>query len=197
MKEDELASAAKGIQLNVTEEEALFPEKATKSQSRTCLWYDYCIDRITASMFSRVYKCAETKYLITLIKSIMQYSHVNPAISSLKSDTDNEDHAREIYRESMESDHESFCMQSAGTLVSTKFLFLGASPDGITSFCCCGTGLLEVKCPYKYRNSDILLITDSDFYLRLDQNDKWEVDTLHEYYFQIQGQNGNLEQTLL
>ena len=190
MKEDELASAVKGIQLNVTEEEALFLEKATKSQSRTCLWYDHRIGRITASMFGRVYKCAETKYPTALVKSIMQYSHVNPAIPSLKWGRDNEDHARENYRTSMESNHESFCMQSAGLLVSTKFPFLGASPDGITSCSCCGAGLLEIKCPYKYRNSEISSITDSNFYLRLNQNNKWEVDTRHEYYFQIQGQMG-------
>ena len=189
MKEDELTNAVKGIKLHVTEEEASFLERATKDQSRTCLWYDHCIGRITASMFGRVYKCAERKYPTTLVKTIMQYSYVNPAIPSLKWGRDNEDHARENYRASMQSDHEGFCVQSAGLLVSTTFPFLGASPDGITSCSCCA-GLLKIKCPYKHRNSDITTITDSDFYLRLGQHGKWEVDTHHEYYFQIQGQMG-------
>ena len=190
MKEDELENVVKDIQLKVTEEEALFLEKATRSQSRTCLWYDHRIGRITASMFGRVYKCAETKYPTALVKSLMQYSHVNPTIPSLKWGHDNEDHAREKYKISMEPHHESFSVQSAGLLVSTKFPFLGASPDGVISCTCCGTGLLEIKCPYKYRNSDIKSITDSNFYLQLDQNHKWEVDKRHEYYCQIQGQMG-------
>ena len=189
MKEDELARAVKNIQLKVTEEEVLFLEKATKNQSRTCLWYDHRIGRITASMFGRVYKCAETKYPNTLIKSVMQYSYVNPAIPSLKWGRDNEDHAREKYRVSMKS-HEDFSLQSAGLLVSTKFPFLGASPDGIISCSCCGTGLLEIKCPYKYRDCNIESINDSDFYLRLNEANEWEVNTEHEYYFQIQGQMG-------
>ena len=190
MEEDELARAIENFQLKVTEEEAIFLEKATKEQSRTCLWHDHQIGRVTASMFGRVCKCAETKYPSTLVKSIMQYSYVNPAIPSLKWGRDNEDHARENYRVAMESHHEFFSLQSAGLLVSTKFPYLGASPDGVICCSCCGTGLLEIKCPYKYRNCDIKSVSDSDFYLQLNQSGQWELDTQHEYFFQIQGQMG-------
>ena len=190
MEKDELERAVNNIELKVTEEEALFLEKATRNQSRTCLWYDHRIGRITASMFGHVFKCAETKYPTTLVKSIMQYSCINPAIPSLKWGRDNEDHAREEYREYMKRNHESFSLQLAGLLVSTKLPFLGASPDGITFCSCCGTGLLEIKCPYKYRDCDIKSINDSDFYLQLNTNDEWELNVTHEYYFQIQGQMG-------
>ena len=85
-------------------------------------------------MFDRVFKCIETKYPNTLVKSVMQCSYyfIN-------------DHARENlkYRVSMES-HEGFSLQSAaGLLVSTKFPFLGASLDGIIHCSCYGTWLLE------------------------------------------------------
>lgn len=82
----------------------------------------------------------------------------------------------------MESHHECFSLQSAGLQVSTKFPYLGALPDGIISCSCCGTGLLEIKCPYKYRNCDIKSISDSDFYLQLNQSGQWELDTQHDIF---------------
>ena len=54
----------------------------------------------------------------------------------------------------MEKNHVDFEILPAGLLVSTKYPFLGATPDGLLSCSCCGTGLLEVKCPHKYRDSD-------------------------------------------
>ena len=39
--------------------------------------------------------------------------------------------------------------------VGTEFPFLGASPDGLMYVGVGGSALVEVKCPYKHRNSTI------------------------------------------
>ncbi len=33
--------------------------------------------------------------------------------------------------------------------------YIGASPDGIINCTCCGTGVLEVKCPYSHQGERI------------------------------------------
>lgn len=92
-----------------------------------------CTEQLHPCLSMYVRKCAETKYPTTLVKSIMQYSNLNLAIPSTKWGCDNEDHAREEYRVSMDPRHECFSLQSAGLLVSTKFPFLNVSLDGVFS----------------------------------------------------------------
>ena len=71
MSESNLKAAVEDIQINITESEAEFLEKATKDQSSSCIWYDHRIGRIMASLMGKVAKCAERKFLTSLVNSIM------------------------------------------------------------------------------------------------------------------------------
>ena len=84
--------------------------------------------------------------------------------------------------------HVNFEILPAGLLVSTKYPFLGATPDGLVSCSCCDIGLLEVKCPYKYRDSDPHDINDTSFYLQRESDGTMMLNQDHDYYFQGQGQ---------
>ena len=43
---------------------------------------------------------------------------------------------------------------------------MGASPDGIVSCECCGSGVVEIKCPYSCKDKSFLEATaDSMFFL--------------------------------
>ena len=79
---------------------------------------------------------------------------------------------------------------SMGLVVNTKHTHLGASPDGGVSCSCCGTGLLEIKCPYKHRDSHPLEVADSNFYLHASStvDGATELKRTHDYFVQIQGQ---------
>ena len=147
MKEDELASAVKGSQLNVIEEEALFLEKATKGQA-SARTYNHCIGRITTSMFGHVYTCAETKHPTCLDKAIMQYSHVNPTIPWIViMTTMQEETTRHPWNLSWKL-LSTICWSTGEHNISVSwcftrwyhFLFL---------LCCCGVRLQEIKCLYK------------------------------------------------
>ena len=65
-----------------------------------------------------------------------------------------------------------FEMHTAGLLIRTYYTFLGATPDGVVSCYCCGSGLLEVKCPYKYRDIIPSDITDENLLADTTRQDK-------------------------
>lgn len=46
--------------------------------------------------------------------------------------------------------------ESRGLLVNPKYPYLGASIDGLVICEDCGTGLIEVKCPYSSERSQVL-----------------------------------------
>ena len=78
----------------------------------------------------------------------------------------------------------NFCCEPCGLVVKPLYLYLGASPEGTISCGCCGSGLLEIKCPFNGRNShpDALCCINTSFL-----NSQGLVCT-HKYYTQVQGQ---------
>ena len=85
----------------------------------------------------------------------------------------------------MKNDHQNFSLSDNGLVIST---YLGASPDGIIDCSCCGSGIIEVKCPYKYRDVNPWQINDKKSFLQLDNDGKLSLSTIHDYYYQVQGQ---------
>ena len=49
-----------------------------------------------------------------------------------------------------------------------QIAFLCASPDGIVSCCCCGRGILEIKCSFKNKKKAIQNAADEDLTFCLD-----------------------------
>ena len=145
-------------------------------------------------MIGKVVKCAEKKFPTSLVNSIMQYNIPNPDIPALKWGRQNEERAKESYRIEMDKHHNNFSVHSTGLLVSTKYPFLGATPDGTISCSCCGTGLLEIKCPYTYRNVNPSDIMNESFYLQTKSDGTKVLDSSHDYHYQIQSQ---MEEELL
>ena len=62
-----------------------------------------------------------------------------------------EDSARKEYLKKAEETHVSFNYRSAGFHVNIQYPKLGATPEGVIECECCGAGIIEIKCPYKYR----------------------------------------------
>ena len=59
--------------------------------------------------------------------------------------------------------------------------FLGATPDGVIS----DEAIVEVKCPYKHRNSEI---SESIVFLEKNTDGDLTLKKDHKYYYQVQGQ---------
>ena len=115
------------------------------------------------------------------------YKQRSLQVPALKWGINHEDTAREQYVEVMRHQHQSFECYPVGLVVNPEYPHLGASPDGAVSCLCCGSGLLEIKCPYKYKNHHPHDISDASFYLHRNGEHICLKET-HDYYMQVQGQ---------
>ncbi len=68
-----------------------------------------------------------------------------------------------------------------GFILSSKYLFMGASPDGFVSYQCCGRGVLEIKCPYSCRNKKSSEFEDEVSFLEKLPEGKMEIKRTHSY----------------
>ena len=79
-------------------------------------------------------------------------------------------------------------MTECGLFLSEREFFLGATPDALVSCACCGSGIVEVKCPFCKRHYAIEeAAKDPQFCLETCEGQtKLKAD--HQYYFQVQCQ---------
>ena len=121
----------------------------------------------------------------------MQYSTVNPNIPALQWGREHESIARQQYTTFMKQRHRNFETSLSGLMIDPTLPYLGATPDGLSSCDCCGQRIVEIKCPYKYRNmspKSECALSDPLFYLKLDDKKQIILSREHQYYTQIQGQ---------
>ena len=90
--------------------------------------------------------------------------------------------AREYYKNIMMEKHSNLVFCEKGLHVRAICPFLGASPDGIVSFSYHAEKLLEIKCPFKYRNIISGCEQNKDFPI----DDNKEMKQNHRYYDQVQ-----------
>ena len=173
--------------LTVTKSEALYLEHATRKQHASLEWFDHQVGRITASTTYAVVPPSTECPSTSLIKQICstQYNQVKkvPALEWGR----NNGIARRAYSERQSSSHSGFRCSVAGLVINPLYPHLGASPDGRIECDCCGQGILEIKCPYKYREYAPADITDPSFYL-IKSIDGLKLNPNHQYYYQVQMQ---------
>lgn len=86
-------------------------------------------------------------------------------------------------------------IESRGLLVNPKYPYVGASINGLVICEDCGTGLIEVKCPYVSERSDkpwrymlpMECGKDDNFFCP-ERNGELFLNEHHNYMYQIQGQ---------
>ena len=177
--------------LKVTQEEADFLETSTREQSASTVWHDYRKGRITASHFHEVSRYTGKSYPKSIAKSIMQYRNFNQNIPALKWGRENEENARKEYVMAIEGNHTNVQVRSSGLVINPSYLFLGASPDRIVVCDCCGEGLIEIKCTYKYRYdspTSSTALADHHYFLKDGDNGVVHLSSTHQYCDQVQGQ---------
>ena len=77
----------------------------------------------------------------------------------------------------------------SGVAHMMKWPYMGATPDGKVTCSCCGTGILEIKCPYCYRGKSIdVAAADKKFCLSRSKDGKIFLDHSQSYYYQVQTQ---------
>lgn len=86
--------------------------------------------------------------------------------------------------------HQDLHVVDAGFRISPLHPFIGASPDAYVSCSCCGTGILEIKCPFCAKDTAVKDATDTvkNFCLQNDTSGKPKLKEDHAYYYQVQMQ---------
>ena len=87
-----------------------------------------------------------------------------------------------FFEERESRNHSVFSISSFGLVVNADETYLGASPDGIVFCQCHGQGILEIKCPYKYKAGFDGFESDKDFPLE----SRFVMKSNHKYYYQMQ-----------
>ena len=126
-------------------------EKATIGQSDSYKWQEYRKGRITASNFYRVYTRAKTLQTqggdaSKLVESLQGLSTPPLNLSAFKYGKNMEIVAKQTYLKKFEKEHQNAKHRECGLFIHEQEQFLGATPDLLLE-CCCGNGLLEIKCP--------------------------------------------------
>ena len=83
--------------------------------------------------------------------------------------------------------HDNFCIEETGLFIQDNFPVFGASPDGIVTCDFCGSGVLEIKCPYCLRSSSLAGYTGTKSCLEETVNGL-QLKQTHPYHYQVQSQ---------
>lgn len=170
-----------------------FIESKTSDQSSSRLWYRFRAGRVTASVFKRVCRGSVISPSIPTIERICYPErHI---FQSKQTDYGkrNESVARESYADGMRLVHTNFVIKQSGLIINNNYPFCGASPDAIPTCVCCGTGTVEIKCPWLLRSGRLdayLKKRDSPLVVVEGVDGAWtyELKVGHEYYYQVQMQ---------
>ena len=104
----------------------------------------------------------------------------------------NESVALEEFEEKINhvNEHPGFTISRACALISTEFPFLAASLDAIFTCPCYGNGVIEVKCPFKFKNVTITTAAQTKGFpfIYSEEKNSYSMDKDHAYYFQVQPQ---------
>jgi hypothetical protein len=89
----------------------------------------------------------------------------------------------------MVESHVNFELRASGLWLSLEYPYFGATPDGITSCDCHGTGLVEVKCLFSVRDQILQEAVDNDK-LCLERHSDGALSLMktHAYWYQVQTQ---------
>ena len=123
------------------------------------------------------------------MKQLMQESKFDSMkVPALQWGISKEDEARAAYLAEASEYHVGLSHTNAGLHVNPDFPHLGASPDATVNCECCGTGVVEIKCPFKHRDVHPHNVTDPGFYLVRSDDNELHLSQEHDYYYQVQGQ---------
>lgn len=164
-------------------------EEKTKDQARSKIWFHQRSGRVTASKFKSALCTDVTQPSQSLIKAICYPESTSTfKCNATRWGCDHEEQAGKEYENRMCKKHVNFTMLKSGFIIPPSYPLMGASTDGIIKCRCCGSGVLEIKCPYSCHEKTIeKRIDESRFFLQ-EKNGEMLLDVYHAYYFQVQVQ---------
>lgn len=172
--------------LNITAEIRNGIEEETRDQSVSLSWTRVREKKITASSCHRVISYTGRASPKNVVKDIIRSRSFSTAAT--RYGLENEEHARDTYAEGIRNTGAT--VLRSGFCICPNKGFIGASPDAIILQTNGQKGLLEIKCPFKYRNATIeeaVQSKDSNYPIKKIDGIN-QLKKTHQYYHQIQMQ---------
>ena len=182
------------IQVNDAEKQKI--EEETREQCLSEQWKNQRFGRVTASVIHEV--MTKTKSIIAnrrknaipkyspLVDKIVNRNHDIGMLESVKWGELHDDDAIKTFmaEEAIKHDGGLNNVRKCGLLVKIDEQFRGASPDGLFSCECCGTAVLEAKCPYSIKDQNIKENYEKIDFLEI-CDDNLRLKRTHGYYSQL------------
>lgn len=184
----ELIEAGKNLHgiLDVSPAQQRHLETITHDQAKSHLWMKYRAGRITASQLFQAVHTDPNKPAISLVLAICYPESAKFTSTATKYGCEHEHKAIDAYKLKQQQDHQELKVTPAGLVLYLNKSCFGASPDSFLDCLCCGPGVLEVKCPFCLRNTDIRNFEDKLAYLEKTADDTYALKKEHPYFYQCQ-----------
>ena len=186
---NELLNKCDEVELSVTQEQSKCVEQATKTQSSNKLWFRFRSGRVTASKMKRICRSNPDQPSQSLVKAVCYPEAASFTVAATQWGCKHEEVARAKYVEQMQASHHNFQMELSGFVINPDFPHIGATPDGMVSCDCCGSGIVEIKCPYCARDSTVneYATTEQRACVTM-EGEEIRLKKDHEYMYQVQTQ---------
>lgn len=164
-------------------------EEETIGQSNNQKWFEYRAMRLTASKFGDILN-RKSKPSEAFLKSCFERKNL-AGVSAVAHGRDKEDTAKDLYKKKMNFRlKHDVTIYECGLVVNPAYPYLGASPDGkiLDNTAPEPFGLMEIKCPYKYRNSTPEEASQNEDFCLEKINNVLQLKRNHGYFHQVQGQ---------
>lgn len=183
----EILKHCKDINVTISKEEAESVEKATRQQTECKLWNRFRSGRITASRMHTACHSSPAAPSESLIRAVCNPESTKFTSAATAWGCTHEKVARETYTEALQTLHDNFVVEAVGLTLNPDFPLFGASPDGAVSCDCCGEGVVEIKCPYCVRSSNLDAYSGTSSCLE-DTGEGKTLKKKHPYFYQVQAQ---------
>lgn len=186
MNYGELLDHCNRVEITLKQEECDAVEAATQDQASCKLWHRFRSGRITASRMKSVCHSKPSVPSRSLINAICHPGDTRIKTAATDWGCTHEKTALETYRDAMCMLHDNFQVKDVGLVLNPKYPVFGASPDALCVCDCCGNGVVEIKCPYCVRSTNL----DEQSNSCLQQNDDGTKSLMekHQYFYQVQTQ---------
>ena len=156
-------------------------EQRTKLQSKSEYWFWYRKSVITGTICKRVLgQATRNENNIKLNKSIAKTFQRNFSNEAMEYGVQMEEKALKMFSQQFCKNHINGKIDNMGLILSKSLPFIGASLDGYATCDCCNPSVIEIKSPFRLRESGLTAANVLEY---LDENNK--LRTSHSYYHQI------------
>lgn len=185
---EQLLETAKSITVTIPTKFLKIIENLTVKQKDSWLWEKLRVGRITGSTFKAVCRTNLKKPAKSTVMKICYPEKTRFESKATKYGNDMEPTARKMFVENMKNKHDNFTCVETGLKIDPLCNFFAVSPDGMCTCDCCGTYLVEIKCPFSMSSAQCTiqdLLNLKDPYI-LKENDSYKINQNHPYFYQLQ-----------